>query len=124
MNNPKLLDHPRRPDSAPSQPAIEIENIEHMRRCLGIDDDRLHHEVARLQIGNIVRLTLRAGSRTGECVLVRIVTRRKQEFTGELTTSPTDPNLQRLTSGTLLSFTADHVHSVHKTQDSIPARCR
>jgi hypothetical protein len=124
MNKPKLLEHPPGPDSAPLQPSVEIENIEHMRRCQGIDDERLHREVARLQEGDIVRLTLRVGARAVECVFVRIVTRHKQEFTGELAALPADPNLQRLTDGMTLRFTADHVHSVHRIQDAGTARTR
>ncbi|MFL5327651.1 MAG: hypothetical protein ACJ8C4_01945 [Gemmataceae bacterium] len=94
--------------------AIVIENIEHMRREAGIDDQELHEEIQQLNIGDLVQLTLLAGDRTVEMVTVRISAIRNATFAGTFANLPADARLQRLPTGTTLNFTADHIHSIHK----------
>lgn len=36
---------------------IEIENIDELRRCHGIDDIELHEDISRLRVGDHVFLT-------------------------------------------------------------------
>ena len=126
MNDTKRFEHQPRPESARSDhaSAIAIENIGQMRRREGIDDCELEDEIRQLHVGDIVRLTLRASDRAVESVLVRVTTVHEQQFTGAFATPPADSRLQRLTDGMTLSFTADHIHSIHKTQDSETARAR
>ena len=42
--------------------AIEIENMDELRRCEGIDDVELHEDIGRLRVGDHVRLTFLAGA--------------------------------------------------------------
>ena len=95
---------------------IEIENIEGLRRREGIDDTELREEVRRLQVGDLVLLTFRIGTKScaGETLLVRITRIRDGEFRGELAERPTSPRLSGLRVRSPLAFTAAHIHSVSK----------
>jgi hypothetical protein len=42
--------------------SIEIENIDELRRCNGIDDIELHEDTGHLQVGDLVFLTFLSGS--------------------------------------------------------------
>lgn len=99
-----------------SQPAVScaiaIENIEEMRRREGIDDQELHDEIGRLNIGDLVRLTLRVSRHAAETVVYRITSKNKADFRGECASLPLDARLQRLTNGQTLCFSANHIHSV------------
>jgi hypothetical protein len=93
---------------------LEIENIEERRREVGIDDVVLREDIRRLDVGDVVKLTLLTGSPSfaGETVLVRITSIRGPAFRGKLIGKPTSPGLSRLGIGSLVAFTAAHIHSL------------
>ena len=93
--------------------AVEIEDIEEMRRLAGIDDVELRAEIRGLCTGDVVRLTLVTAA-ARETVRVRITGARGPEFLGRLTDSPTSPGLAALRAGTRVTFRAAHIHSVEK----------
>jgi hypothetical protein len=93
--------------------AVEIEDIEEMRRLAGIDDVELRAEIRGLCTGDVVRLTLVTAA-ARETVRVRITGARGREFLGRLADSPTSPGLAALRAGTRVTFRAAHIHSVAK----------
>ena len=96
--------------------AVEIEDIEEMRRQVGIEDVELRAAIRGLHTGGLVRLTLvtAAAPAARETVRVRITGARGPEFLGRLTDSPTSPGLAALRAGTRVTFRAAHIHSVAK----------
>src|SRR5262249_28063980 len=99
--------------------AVEIENIEEMRRRLGIDDVELHEQIRGLSIGDFVKLTFLAagaGSPAGETLFVRITSIRAGAFRGKLADRPASRLLTKLRVGWPVAFTAGHIHSIPKAQ--------
>jgi hypothetical protein len=95
------------------RPAVLIENIVGMRRRAGIDDADLRDAIRRLEVGNLVRVTLRADqSASWEVVAVRITEIGAAGFRGVLAGRPTAKGLSSLGSGFALGFTSDHIHSI------------
>ncbi len=93
---------------------VEIENIEQMRYCAGIDDVALREEIRRLHIGDFVNLTFVADtrSRTGETLLVRITSIRGHAFRGKLANRPASATLAKLRVGSAVAFNTGHIHSL------------
>jgi hypothetical protein len=91
--------------------AVAIENIEEMRLRAGIDDVELRQSVRRLRVGDRVRLTLLSGpgQTAGKTLWFRITRVEGSHFRGRLAEGQA---LAGLRPGALLSFTADHIHSV------------
>jgi hypothetical protein len=91
--------------------AVGIENIEEMRRNAGIEDAELHECIGRLRVGDRVRLTLLTGPKqtAGAMVWVRITRVQGACFRGRLAEGQGSGGLR---PGTLLSFSAAHIHSV------------
>jgi len=92
--------------------AVEIENIEHMRLCEGIDDVALRQEIRELRTGSRVKLTLLTEAGSRETVVVRITSIRGSSFRGKLTSRPFSAAFSRLLEGSSLVFTTDHIHSI------------
>jgi len=101
---------------------LEIENIEQMRLREGIDDVELRQEIRGLKIGDFVRLTMLTGTKAsaGETMLVKITSIRRDSFRGELANRPASSRRFKLRLGSLVAFTAAHIHSLAKghTTDS------
>jgi hypothetical protein len=93
---------------------VAIENIEEMRQNQGIDDVELRMEVRDLKAGDLVRITL-LGSASAETLTVRITSIVGPAFRGRLVRRPTSAGFFDVTTTTLLSFTANHIHSVPKS---------
>jgi hypothetical protein len=100
------------------QYAIEIEDIEGMRRLAGIDDVVLRQDIRALRRGDIVKLTFLAGPRLSECLCVRITRIRGSKFRGEVANAPACAALSRLRIGSGIAFTADHIHSLAARESS------
>jgi hypothetical protein len=100
--------------------AVEIENIEEMRRLVGIDDVELRKEIRGLRAGDLVRITLvfSATPSARETVLVRITAARGAAFRGRLAGNPSSPGLAGLRAGSRVEFRAAHIHSVAKGRPS------
>ena len=98
---------------------VEIENIEDMRCQAGINDVELRQDIRRLEIGDLVLLTLLkgAGSRAGEAWMVRITAIRGNAFRGKLT-RPIAPGPSRHRAGARVSFGNVHIHSLPKERPS------
>ena len=95
---------------------VEIEDIEQLRRRAAIDDVELREAINGLRAGDYVKLTLLAHAKavTSETVLVRITRIKGSDFRGKLAVRPASPGLSGLQIGALLTFTADHIHSLPK----------
>ena len=92
---------------------MEIENIEEMRLREGIDDVELREEIRRLSVGDLVNLTLLGGAKSaGENGVIRITSIRGNAFRGKLVNRLTSPGLAGVPIGTLVVFTAGHIHSL------------
>ena len=92
---------------------ILIEDIAGMRRREGIDDADLRADIRGLAVGDLVRLTLRAGpSPAGETLVVRITEIGPGGFRGALAGRPASKHLAALGVGFAVAFTADHIHSL------------
>lgn len=103
--------------------AIEIENIDELRRREGIDDVELHEDISRLRIGDHVFLSFLAGATLRETLPVRITRIRAGQFRGRLVGRIARPELFGLRADALVSFTAGQIHSIAKPQPT-PARCK
>ncbi|MCI0459277.1 MAG: hypothetical protein L0Z62_20195 [Gemmataceae bacterium] len=97
---------------------VEIENIEEMRRQQGIEDVELRTAIRGLRAGQFVKLTLLAGdgAATRETLPVRITSIRGTTFRGKLARGPASGNLSSLKAGSLVAFTAAHIHSILNEQ--------
>jgi hypothetical protein len=95
---------------------VEIEDIEAMRRCQGIDDVELHEEVRGLRAGDLVRVTLvtYTDSLRGETLSVRITSICGGAFRGRLLGKPRLVGLSKLKAGSMVCFAACHIHSIAK----------
>jgi hypothetical protein len=100
---------------------IEIENIDEMRQCEGIDDVELHEAIERLRAGDHVRLTFVSGANQRETLPVRITSIRTGRFRGRLVGPATRARLVGLRSDALVTFTAGQIHSIARPQPA-PSR--
>ena len=89
---------------------VEFENIEEMRRHVGIDDVQLRIAIRQLRAGDIVRVTLLNGAALATR-LVRITSVRGAEFRGKLMSKRSTAASKR---GAAVVFTSDHIHSIAK----------
>lgn len=96
--------------------AVEIEDIERLRRRAGIEDDELRNEIRLLRIGDTVNLTFLkdAVSGVGETLAVRITFIRSGCFRGNLASEPRTAYLSALQSGSTVIFKTTHIHSIPK----------
>jgi len=97
------------------QTPVEIQDVEQMRRRVGIDDVELREQVRRLRVGDVVRLTFLAGVGKAETLAVRVTAIRRGRFSGELLAAAKAPRLAGLSRGSPVTFTRAHVHSVPKS---------
>jgi hypothetical protein len=95
---------------------VEIENIEEMRRRVGIDDVELREAIRGLRIGDFVQLTLLTvgPSSLGEPRLVRVTRISGSRFQGRLVDGRASAGPSGLRAGSRVAFTADHIHSLPK----------
>jgi hypothetical protein len=93
---------------------VEIENIEEMRRLVGIDDADLRMEIRALKVGDFVKLTFLSGASSFETLLVRITSIRGSTFRGKLAEKPSAARLRKLGPEAAVAFTTAHIHSLHK----------
>lgn len=103
--------------------AIEIENIEELRRREGIDDIELRQEIRELRVGDIVKLTFVTGPSLFETLPVRITSIDGCDYRGKLArgpTSKTSKGLAKLREGAMLCFSSAHIHSVPRRQQGLP----
>ncbi len=93
---------------------VQFENIEEMRRTAGIDDTELHDAIRNLQVGDLVRLTLRTTPDRfpGESLVVRITSIKGNLFRGKLAQPKRALLRLGLTAGSLFTFTWEHIHSI------------
>jgi hypothetical protein len=94
--------------------AVEIEDIEGMRRLQGIEDIELGEEIRGLGSGDFVRLTFltAATPATAETLSVRITSIKGSTFRGKLADRPAAAGLSMLRAGSTIVFTRAHIHSV------------
>jgi hypothetical protein len=92
--------------------SIQIENIDELRRCNGIDDIELHEDIRRLRVGDHVFLTFLSGINLRTTVPVRITRIRAGRFRGRLASPIARPELLGLRPNALVSFTAGQIHSI------------
>ena len=98
------------------RPAIEIENIEELRRQEGIDDVELRAAIRDLEAGDFVKLTFVTGRTTFETVVVRITSIRGHEYRGKLAGKPASKSLSSLSDGKGIVFRSVHIHARTKVQ--------
>ena len=101
--------------------AIQIENIDELRRREGIDDVELHEDIGRLRVGDHVRLTFLSGATLRETVSVRITRIRAGQFRGRLVSRVARPELFGLRPDALVNFAAEQIHSIARPQPT-PSR--
>lgn len=92
--------------------SIEIENIDELRRCHGIDDIELHEDISRLRVGDHVFLTFLSSSNLCATLQVRITRIRAGQFRGRLAAPIAQPERFRLRPNALVTFTAGQIHSI------------
>ena len=95
---------------------MEIEDIQHLRWKQGIEDLELGAEISSLQVGDSVKLTFRTDKESfaGETLLVRITSIRGSAFRGKLAAKPAFIGLSKLRVGSVVRFSAAHIHSIAK----------
>lgn len=102
--------------------AIDIENIDELRRREGIDDVELHEDIGRLRVGDHVLLTFLSGTSLRATLPVRITSCiRAGQFRGRLVGTTGRPELLGLRPNVLVTFTAAQIHSIARPQPT-PAR--
>jgi hypothetical protein len=94
--------------------AVEIENIDELRRREGIDDVELREEIRTLHVGDTVMLTFLTltGPSARETLSVRITSIRGDAFRGKLADRPAFVGLSNLRVGTPVTFTRAQIHSI------------
>jgi hypothetical protein len=95
---------------------IEIENIDELRRCHGIEDIELHEEIDRLRVGDHVLLTFLSGTNLRTTLPVRITRIRAGRFRGRLVAPIARPELLGLRLNAMVAFTAGQIHSIARPQ--------
>jgi hypothetical protein len=82
----------------------------------GIEDLELHAAISSLQVGDSAKLSFRADkvSFAGETLLVRITSIKGCAFRGKVAAKPARIGLWNLRVGSLVRFTATHIHSIAK----------
>lgn len=95
---------------------IRLENIEALRRKMGIEDEELSEQIQSLAVGDLVLLTFltEVRSPTAETLPVRITSLRGGTYRGKLVAGPASKALPELKAGLLLTFVAGHIHSIPK----------
>lgn len=96
--------------------SIEIENIDELRRCNGIDDIELHENIDRLRVGDHVFLTFLSSSNLRATLQVRITGIRAGQFRGRLATPIERPEWLALRPNALVAFAAGQIHSIAPPQ--------
>lgn len=96
--------------------AIDIENIDELRRREGIDDVELHEDIGRLRVGDHVLLTFLSGTNLRATLPVRITCIRAGRFRGRLIGMTGRPELLGLRPNILVTFTATQIHSIARPQ--------
>jgi hypothetical protein len=96
--------------------AVEIENIDELRRREGIEDVELHEDIGRLRVGDHIRLTFLGGATLRATLPVRITRIRAGQFRGRLAGPIARPELLGLRPDALVSFTSGQIHSIAKPQ--------
>ena len=96
--------------------SVQIENIDELRRCNGIDDIELHGEIDRLRVGDHVLLTFLSGTNLRTTLPVRITRIRAGRFRGRLAARPAQSKLLGLRANTMVAFTAGQIHSITRPQ--------
>ncbi len=86
--------------------SIEIENIDELRRCNGIDDIELHKDIGHLRVGDHVFLTFLSGSNLRAILQVRITRICAGQFRGRLATPTARPEWFGLRPNALVTFSA------------------
>lgn len=92
--------------------AIDIENIDELRRREGIDDVELHEDIGRLQVGDHVLLTFLSATSLRATLPVRITRIQADQFRGRLIGTIGRPELLGLRPNILVTFTAAQIHSI------------
>lgn len=100
--------------------AIEIENIDDLRRREGIDDVELHEDIGRLRVGDFVRLTFLSGPNVRETLSVRITSISSGHFRGRLCGPTAGPRLLDIRPDALVTFTAGQIHSIAPPRPPVP----
>jgi hypothetical protein len=101
---------------------IEIENIDELRRCNGIEDIELHEEIDRLRVGDHVLLTFLSRTNLRATLPVRITRIRAGRFRGRLAAPIARPELLGLQPNALVAFTAGQIHSIARPQTECSRR--
>jgi hypothetical protein len=96
--------------------SVQIENIDELRRCDGIDDIELHGEIDRLRVGDHVRLTFLSDLDLGATLPVRITRICARRFRGRLAARPAQPELLGLRANAMVAFTDGQIHSTTRPQ--------
>jgi len=92
--------------------SIEIENIDELRRCNGIEDIELHEEIERLRVGDHVLLTFLSETNLRATLPVRITRICAKQFRGRIAAPIARPELLGLRANALVAFTAGQIHSI------------
>jgi hypothetical protein len=98
--------------------AVEIQDIDTMRRREGIDDVALREAIRALKVGDFVKLTLLSGTTSAETVAVRITSIKGSAFRGKLADQPASSGLVTLRAGSALAFTTAHIHSLARRRNT------
>lgn len=93
---------------------FEIQDIDEARRQEGIDDVELRQAIRGLAVGDDVKLTVVTGPRSSETVDVRITRIRGSQFRGKLINRLISNGPVRLAGGSIVVFSAAHIHSYRK----------
>ena len=94
--------------------SLEIETIEEIRHKQGIDDVELRLDIRELQVGDFVRISFLSETRSFETVLVRLTRIRGLTFRGKLVKRASRVRVPRVREGEIVTFSAEHIHSVLK----------
>jgi hypothetical protein len=112
------VNRPGRTTASRVRNAVEIEDIERLRRRAGIEDTQLRDEIRLLRIGDAVNLTFLKDtvSGAGETLAVRITFIRSGCFRGNLASEPRSAYLSALRPGSTVIFKTTHIHSIPKSE--------
>ena len=92
--------------------ALQLQDIEELRRENGIDDVELRLAIRALRVGDYIKLSLLTSARSFETVEVRITSIRGSSFRGRLSQSKTPARRSNHAPALAVAFTTAHIHSI------------
>lgn len=96
--------------------ALQLQDIEEMRRENGIEDVELRRGIRALRVGDCIKVSLITSAPSFETVQVRITSIRGSKFRGKLAKNKDHSRPSKHAPALTVAFTTAHIHSIVKRE--------